>query len=111
MARTDTLGEFEQTVLLAIAHLQPDSYGVPIRQLIEARTGRPIAVGALYTALERLERKGCVSSSMSAPVPERGGRSRRHYQLRPRGAEALRRSRATMERMWAGLDPALRPRR
>jgi DNA-binding PadR family transcriptional regulator len=107
MPTTDTLGEFEQSVLLAIAHLGPESYGVPIRKLIEERTGRVVAIGALYTALDRLERKGYVSSRMSEPTAERGGRSRRHFRLRRGGAEALRRSRDYLDRMWRGLDQSL----
>jgi DNA-binding PadR family transcriptional regulator len=104
----ESLGEFEQTILLAIAHLGDGAYGVPIRQQIESRTGRTIAVGALYTALDRLERKGYLRSVMSDPVPERGGRSRRHYTLQAAGATALRRARERFERMWAGLAPDLR---
>src|SRR5262245_29980544 len=99
----ESLGEFEQAVLLAVAHLPDDAYGVPIRQEIEQRTGRTVAVGALYTALDRLEKKGYLRSEMSDPRPERGGRSRRHYWLRPAGADALRRSRALMDSMWRGL--------
>jgi DNA-binding PadR family transcriptional regulator len=111
MARHDSLGEFEQTVLLAIAHLGSGAYGVPIRREIEERTGRPVAVGALYTALDRLERKGYVSSRMSDPTPERGGRSKRRFTMRASGATALRRSRRLLDRMWDGLSPDLRPTR
>jgi DNA-binding PadR family transcriptional regulator len=107
MARVETLGEFEQAVLLAIVHLGEDAYGVTIRREIESRTGRRIAVGALYTALDRLERKGFVSSSMSAPTAERGGRSKRHFRIESAGARALRQSRETLARMWAGLRPDL----
>lgn len=111
MGRLDSLGEFEQSVLLAIAHLGAgDAYGVPIRQEIEARTGRSVAVGALYTALERLERKGYVRSRMSDPTPERGGRAKRHYTLSAAGATALRRSREFLDRMWEGLPHDLRSR-
>jgi len=104
MKRHDTLGGFEQAVLLAIAHLRDTAYGVTIRREIEMRTGRTVAVGALYTALERLERKGLVSSAMSDPTPERGGRAKRHYRLRAAGAASLRQSRDLLARMWAGLD-------
>ena len=107
MGKPESLGEFEQSVLLAIAHLGEGAYGVPIRQEIERRTGRSIAVGALYTALDRLERKGYVASRMSAPLPERGGRSRRQFRLNKSGAAALRRSREFLARMWDGLDPEL----
>ena len=103
MKRPDSLGEFEQSVLLAIAHLAEDAYGVTVRREIERRTRRTIAVGALYTALDRLERKGYVSSSMSDPTPERGGRSKRHFRLRAAGATALRQSRQRLDRMWEGL--------
>jgi DNA-binding PadR family transcriptional regulator len=107
MGRHDSLGEFEQSVLLAIAHLGPGAYGVPIRQEIEGRTGRTVAVGALYTALDRLERKGYVSSRMSDPTPERGGRSKRQFTLRAEGAAALRRSREFLNRMWRGVPDDL----
>jgi DNA-binding PadR family transcriptional regulator len=103
----ESLGEFEQSILLAMVHLGADAYGVTIRREIEARTARTVAVGALYTALDRLERKGYVSSSMSNPTPERGGRSKRYFKLRAAGAAALRASRARLARMWAGLDDDL----
>ena len=103
-----SLGEFEQSLLLATLHLGEGAYGVAIRREIERRTGRDIAVGALYTALERLERKGLVTSRMSEPTPERGGRSKRFYSLRPAGASALKASRARLDGMWAGLTPDLR---
>jgi len=105
---TDSLGEFEQVILLAIAQLGADAYGTTIRREIEARTGREIAVGALYTALERLERKGFVRSAMSAPTPQRGGRARRHFTIEPAGAAALKRSRELLAKMWSGLSPGLR---
>jgi DNA-binding PadR family transcriptional regulator len=100
----EALGEFEQTVLIAIAHLKADAYGVTIRREIEARARRHVTVGALYTALDRLERKGYVRSKSSAPTPERGGRSKRYVSLTTAGVAALKRSRRMMDRMWAGLE-------
>ncbi len=79
------LGEFEYAVLLAAMHLAEDAYAVPIRELIEERTGRPVARGALYTALERLEGKGCLRSRMGDPTAERGGRARRYFTLTQSG--------------------------
>ena len=111
MAKTEALGEFEQSVLLAIAHLSQadeDVYGVTIRQLIESRTERSVPVGALYTALDRLERKGYVSSRMGDPTPSRGGRAKRHFVLRAGGIAALERSREYLARMWQGLAPISR---
>lgn len=107
MPKPDVLGEFEQSVLLAIAHLGDAGYGVTIRREIEARTRRAVSIGALYTALDRLERKGLASSRMSDPTPERGGRRRRYFTLRTAGAAALRQSRERLARMWAGLEADL----
>ena len=105
MVHADTLGEFEQIVLLAIVRLGSDAYGSTIRREIDDRTGRAISVGALYTALDRLERKGYVTSTLSDPTPQRGGRAKRYFRLRPTGAAALRRSRQALGRMWAGVNP------
>ena len=104
MSTVETLGEFEQIVLLAIVRLSDTAYGSTIREEIEERTARSVAIGALYTALDRLERKGYVSSVMSDPTPQRGGRARRYYRLRPAGAAALRRSREALTSMWAGVE-------
>src|SRR5262245_9167416 len=113
MARTlrDSLGEFEQVLLLAIVRLGDDAYGVTIRHEIADRTGRDVAIGQLYSSLDRLERKGFVRSTRSEPTPERGGRSRRHFRLKPAGATALRQSRERLASMWDGLSPDLRKAR
>jgi DNA-binding PadR family transcriptional regulator len=105
------LGEFEQLVLLAIAHLRGEAYAIPIVEEIERRTGRTVARAAVYVTLRRLEEKGFVSTWMSDPTPERGGKGRRYVRIAPEGAHALREARQVAERMWRGLDPAsLRPR-
>ncbi len=108
MPPTDALGEFEQCLLLAILHLRDQAYGVSIRQEVERRTNRSVAVGALYTSLARLERKGYVRTELADPTPQRGGRAKRFFTLRPAGAAALRHSRARLDRMWAGLSPNLK---
>src|SRR5215475_13291045 len=100
------LGEFEQLVLLAIVHLQGEAYGIPIVEEIERRTGRGVARAAVYLTLRRLEEKGFVSSWMSDPTPERGGKGRRYVKLEAPGARALREARRVAEGMWRGLDPA-----
>ncbi len=101
------LGEFEQLVLLAIAHLQGEAYSINIVEEIARRTGRRPARGAVYVSLRRLEEeKGLVASRMSDPVPERGGKPRRLVRLTAAGARALRDTRAISDRMWKGLDPA-----
>ena len=105
MAGREHLGEFEQIVLLAILRLGDEAYGVPIKQDIEQRTGRSLTVGALYRTLDRLEEKGYVASAFSDPTPERGGRSKRYFRIKPLGLRTLRASREALTAMWEGLDP------
>jgi len=99
-----SLGEFEQMVMLAILQLEGDVYGVPIVEEIERRTGRAVSRSAVYVTLRRLEQKGLVSSRMSDPLPERGGKPRRCVEVEPEGLRALRESRRAMEQMWRGLN-------
>ncbi len=103
----DTRPMFEQIVLLAILRLGDDAYAIPLRQEIEERTGRSVARGALYTALERLEAKQFVVSRMSAPLPERGGRSRRYYAVTPAGLDAIKAARHSLLQLWQGLEGTL----
>jgi DNA-binding PadR family transcriptional regulator len=92
-------------VLLAVLRLGEDAYGVPIRLEIERRTGRSLTVGALYRTLDRLEAKGYVAPWFGDPTPERGGRSKRYFTVRPVGIRALRASRDALAAMWEGLEP------
>lgn len=103
MGKGDFLGEFEQVVLLAVAHLEGSGYGMSVRQEIERRTGRDVAVGSVYATLARLEEKGFVTSYEGDPTPRRGGRSKRHFRLEPAGAEALEASRGMLDSMWDGV--------
>jgi DNA-binding PadR family transcriptional regulator len=101
------LGEFEYSVLLAVLHLDDDAYAVPIRELIENKTGRPIARGALYTGLDRLESKGCVKSRMGDPTEERGGKARRYYAVTPAGMKAIRVTHGAFASLTKGLESIL----
>ena len=103
MAPALNLGEFEQLILLAILRLRDDAYGVTIRAELSTRAGRTVAPGALYTALERLETKGLITSRMSDPTPQRGGRAKRHVSVSPAGMEALTRAVQAYERLLDGL--------
>jgi DNA-binding PadR family transcriptional regulator len=98
------LGEFEQLLLLALQH-DDNAYGGSIRAAIEARTGRSVSPGAVYTALDRLERRGLVSSWLGDPTAQRGGKCKRHYRLERAGAELLQRSQEALARMARGLRP------
>ena len=104
MAPTANLGEFEQVILLAILGLRDDAYGVTIRAELADRTGRTVAPGAIYTALERLEAKGLITSRMSDPTPQRGGRAKRCVTVTAAGMEALTRSVQAFERLLDGLN-------
>jgi len=101
------LGEFEQLVLLALVELGDDAYGAAIGRIIEARTGRVVSAGAVYTALDRLESRGLVSSLVGEPTPERGGRRKKFYALEAAGARELRQAVETLQAMAAGLLPRL----
>ena len=101
---THTLGEFEQLVLIAMTRLGPDAYGATIRRDIESRTGRDLAISAVYVTLERLETKGLVRSRIGDPTPERGGRRRKHYELLPAGERAVAHAYRTFKQMVRGLE-------
>src|ERR671915_8751 len=90
--KSSVLGEFEQLVLLGVLRLEPNdaAYGDAIRREIHARSGRDVSINAVYTTLDRLERKGLLKSWVGEPTPQRGGRRRKFYPLRPAGLTALR---------------------
>jgi PadR family transcriptional regulator PadR len=104
MPRSPFLGDFEHVVLLALMRLGEGAYGTSIRREIESHTGRSVSVGALYTALDRLERRGFVATRIGDPTPERGGRARRYYRLKASGYAALERSRSVLLQMWDGFE-------
>ncbi|GAB5410285.1 MAG: hypothetical protein BalsKO_26500 [Balneolaceae bacterium] len=94
------LGEFEELVLLAIGGLKQEAYTVSIQQLLETHTKRSVSMGALYTSLERLTKKGFLSSKMSKPTAERGGKSKRVYNVTYAGESALRDAQAIRNFLW-----------
>lgn len=97
------LGEFEYLVLLALARLGDDAYGVTIRDTLMARTGRAPSFGAVYSTLRRLEDKGLVRSYMGSPEAVRGGRAKKHVQLTAHGRLAMKESHAAFVSMAAGV--------
>ena len=104
MSGRDYLGEFEHIVVLAILRLQDNAYGVTVRQEIEFRTKREVSIGAVYATLERLETKGYVKSYHGDPSPERGGRSKRFFQVTAKGVAAVNRTHRALRSMTEGLD-------
>lgn len=104
MGKGDFLGEFEQMVLLAVLREDGSGYGMSIRREIEERAGREVSIGAVYATLDRLEQKGLVRSREGEATPVRGGRARKHFEVTPDGASALRTARAMMDRLWDGVE-------
>jgi PadR family transcriptional regulator, regulatory protein PadR len=105
MAKVDSLGQFEQLVLTAILSLGDNAYGITIhRKVGELSRPKSVSLGAVYVTLDRLEDKGFIFSWLSEPTPERGGRSKRHYQLQALGERVLRESITAAQRMFDSLE-------
>lgn len=102
------LGELEQLVLLSLLHLGDDGFGVAVQRDLEDRAGRRATLGAVYSALTRLEEKGLVASRVGDPTPERGGRRKKLFRVSPGGRVALTRSIDSLRAMTRGLAPELR---
>jgi len=96
------LGEFEQILLFALVGLGNEAHGGAVRELVENETGRRRSPGAIHITLERLERRGFVTSRLGEPSPVRGGRRRRIYTLTPLGALALKASYEQLQRIASG---------
>lgn len=105
--KTNVLGDFEQLVLLGVLRLGDDAYGAAIRKEIHKRSGRDVSINAVYTTLDRLETKGLLRSWTGEPMPQRGGRRRKFYALRPAGLTALRQAYHTFRAMADGLEERL----
>ena len=105
------LPEFEMYVLLAVAQLGDDAYGLSVRKRIESRTGRPVSVGALYTTMARLETKGYLEMHEPEATSGRRGRPRRYCSITSSGREAVNHSVAMLQRMADGVlvDPTPEP--
>jgi PadR family transcriptional regulator PadR len=103
----EALGDFEQLVLLGVLRLGDEAYGAAIRQEIHSRSGRDVSINAVYTTLERLHGKGFLRSWVGEPTPQRGGRRRKFYALRPSGEAALRQAYRAITAMAGGLEARL----
>ena len=100
-----SLGQFEQLVLTAILELGDNAYGVTIHAQVERLSApRSAALGAVYATLDRLEDKGMVTSWLTNPTPERGGRAKRHYRLEEAGRQALREAAQTARRICDAVE-------
>ena len=97
------LGEFEEIVLLAVAIQSGDAYGAAIVSEIEQQMNRSVNLGAVHSALNRLQEKGLVSSEMGGVTPERGGRRKRLYSVTAYGKRALEEIRQVRNQMWDAI--------
>jgi DNA-binding PadR family transcriptional regulator len=103
MARREFLGGFELLVLLALVRLGDEAYGVPISVAIEGSSGRPVSLGSVYVTLDRLARKGLVSSRLGEPTAERGGRAKTYFRITTRGLRAAQQAQRTLMTLWNGV--------
>ena len=95
-----SLGSFEELILLAVASLPADAYGVTVLDEIRDRAGKTVTLGAVHATLYRLEEKGFLSSQMGRPTAERGGRRKRLFAVTGSGLAVLRAVREIRESMW-----------
>lgn len=103
MPRSEFLGGFELLVLLALIRLGDEAYGVPISEAIEESSGKEVALGSVYVTLERLERKGLVSSRLGEPTAERGGRAKTYFKVTAKGLREVRKARHTLVNLWKNV--------
>ncbi|MEJ7646930.1 MAG: helix-turn-helix transcriptional regulator [Chryseolinea sp.] len=104
------LGEFEELVLLTVAAVFPEAYGVGIQKDIEKRCNRSISIGALHSTITRLEEKGFLKSWTGGATTERGGRSKRFYELTQAGKSAVTETKSLRDELWSisKIKPALK---
>ncbi len=109
MPPKNSLGEFEQMVLLAVLQKAGDAYGVEVRREIESATGKKVTRGAFYTSLDRLNTKGYLTWELRAVENVRGGHPQRYFEVTPAGREQLMRARQAMNQLWNGLEDVVLP--
>jgi PadR family transcriptional regulator, regulatory protein PadR len=94
------LGELEELVLLTVASLGDNAYGVSIQQELESRCKRTISIGGLHSTITRLEEKGLLKSWTGGATQERGGRSKRFYDITPAGKSSLAKAKNLRDELW-----------
>jgi PadR family transcriptional regulator, regulatory protein PadR len=97
------LGEFEEIVILTIGVLYKDAYGVSIKKEIESRLSRSVSMGALHTALVRLEGKGFIKSFNGESTEERAGRPKKYFKITALGKKAMEHSKDTRNQLWEAI--------
>ncbi len=97
------LGEFEEIVILTIGVLYNDAYGVSVKKEIENRLSRKVSMGALHTALKRLEDKGYIRSHDGEATEERAGRPKKYFQITALGKKAIEYTRSVRNDLWNAI--------
>ena len=105
MREHNYLGEFEMMLLLALIRLGDDAYGVTLSRELALWRGRDVAIGSVYAALDRLELKGLVASSLGESTPERGGRAKRYFRITRQGLRSVHETRRVLSGLWKSLPP------
>jgi PadR family transcriptional regulator len=108
MAKGKHLGDLEELVLLAALGLGNEAHGGLIREELIESAARSVSISTVYVTLMRLEEKGYVRSWKGEPTGSRGGKAKRHFEVRPEGVEALEAVRAVRERLWEGVEARAR---
>ena len=98
------LGSLESILMLAVLRLGEEAYGISIRNELLTHAKKDVAIGAIYTAFERLERKGFVASWLGNPTAVRGGRAKRYHRLTPRGLKLLNETQHAIQGLMVGLN-------
>ncbi|MFC1725037.1 PadR family transcriptional regulator, partial [candidate division KSB1 bacterium] len=93
----------EELILLAVWKLKGNAYGITIREHLKKITGKKMSIGAIYVPLDRLAHKGYLKAYQGAPTPERGGMSKRYYEVTPEGFKALKQAKELHDTMWDDL--------
>ena len=99
----NSLGSFEEVVMLTVAVLYNNAYGISIKQEMEKRLGKNVSVGAMRTALSRLEKKGYLQSEMGEATAIRGGKRKRFFKVTPYGARVLQEVMDTRKQLWEAI--------
>ena len=97
----------EELILLAIWRLAKDAYCVPILDQVQEVSGKKWTLGSIYITLHRLEKRHYVESELGSPTAQRGGKSKRFYQVTPAGIKALRTTYKVEKAMWDGIEGIL----
>jgi DNA-binding PadR family transcriptional regulator len=101
------LGEFEEVVILTIGILNNEAYSVAIKDEIESRLSRSVSMGAMHTALKRLEDKGYLRSYAGEATEERAGRPKRFFEITALGKKAMQYTKETRDQLWRAIPKTI----